>query len=88
MDSVVRLVVRGRSISAARRWLLILFIGLLAASLALPIYAAKGGNGKGDGKGGTDGGGSGGADGGPTKELHFKWRVPLAGPYSAVRRRS
>ena len=85
MDSVVRLVVRGRSISAARRWLLILFIGLLAASLALPIYAAKGGNGKGDGKGGTDGGGSGGADGGPTKELHFKWRVPLAGPYSAVR---
>ena len=70
--------------STARGWLLFLFIGLLTVLLAFPIYAAKGGNGKGGPKGGTDeGGGGGGSQAVP--EQHFLWRVPLAGPYSAVR---
>ena len=70
--------------STARGWLLFLFVGLLAVLLAFPIYAAKGGNGKGGGKGGNDGGGGGGG-GTVIPEQHFQWRVPLAGPYSGVR---
>jgi hypothetical protein len=59
---------------------LFLFIGLLVVLFAFPIYAAKGGNGKGGGKGGKGGGGS-----EAIPEQHFQWRVPLAGPYSGVR---
>jgi hypothetical protein len=62
---------------------LFLFIGLLAVLFAFPIYAAKGGNGKGGGKGGNNGGGGGGSQ--PVPEQHFQWRIPLAGPYSGVR---
>ena len=84
MNSVIRLGAREKFTSTARGWLLLLFVGLLAVLLAFPLYAAKGGNGKGGGpKGGTDGGGGGGSQAVP--EQHLLWSVPLAGPYSAVR---
>jgi hypothetical protein len=83
MNAVVRLGASKRFTSTARDWLLLLFIGLLTVMLAFPLYAAKGGNGKGGGKGGADGGGGGGS--GAVPEQHFLWRVPLAGPYSGVR---
>lgn len=83
MNAVVRLDASKRFTSTARDWLLLLFIGLLTVLLAFPLYAAKGGNGKGGGKGGADGGGGGGSQAVP--EQHFLWRVPLGGPYSAVR---
>ncbi len=83
MGFAVRLGRRERFTSAARVWLLFLFICLFTVLLAFPIYAAKGGNGKGGGKGGNDGGGGGGSQ--PIPEQHFQWRVPLAGPYSGVR---
>ena len=83
MGFAVRSGRRERFNSTARTWLLFLFVGLLTVLLAFPIYAAKGGNGKGGGpKGGTDGGGGGSA---AVPEQHFLWRVPLAGPYSGVR---
>jgi hypothetical protein len=83
MGFAVRSGRRERFNSTARAWLLFLFVGLLTVLLAFPIYAAKGGNGKGGGpKGGTDGGGGGSA---AVPERHFLWRVPLAGPYSGVR---
>lgn len=68
-----------RPISRLGRWPVLLLVLLTAFCLALPAQAAKGGGGKGGGKGGNDGGG------GPQPELHFKWRVQLAGPYSNVR---
>ncbi|MFW2405105.1 MAG: hypothetical protein ACN4GT_10080 [Gammaproteobacteria bacterium] len=61
-------------------WPIALLVGLAALFLAFPVPAAKGGGGKG---GGGNGGGGGG--GGPQPELHLKWRVQLAGPYSNVR---
>lgn len=82
MNSVVRLGARKRITSTARGWLLFLFIGLVTVTLAFPIYAAKGGNGKGGGKGGNDGGGGGSA---AVPEQHLMWSVPLLGPYSGVR---
>ena len=83
MSFALRLGRRERLGVTARGWLLFLFIGLLTVLLAFPIYAAKGGNGKGGGKGGNDGGGGGGSQ--PIPEQHHLWSVPLAGPYSAVR---
>ncbi|HSM30252.1 MAG TPA: hypothetical protein VK854_06085 [Woeseiaceae bacterium] len=72
--------------SAARGWLLFLFIGLLTVLLAFPIYAAKGGNGKGGPKDTADGGGGGGGGASlAVPEQHLLWQVSLAGPYSAVR---
>ena len=82
MNSVIRLGAREKFTSTARGWLLFLFVGLLAVLLAFPIYAAKGGNGKGGPKDNT-GGGGGGSQAIP--EQHFEWRVQLAGPYSGVR---
>ena len=83
MNSAVRLGAKERFTSTARGWLLFVFIGLLTVLLAFPIYAAKGGNGKGAPKDDNDTGGGGGSQ--PIAEKHFLWRVPLAGPYSAVR---
>jgi outer membrane protein assembly factor BamB len=80
MNAVVRLGASKRFTSTARGWLLFLFIGMLAVMLAFPIYAAKGGNGKGGGKGGNGGGGS-----GPIPEQHHLWSTQLLGPYSGVR---
>ena len=82
MNSVIRLGAREKFTSTARGWLLFLFVGLLAVLLAFPIYAAKGGGGKGGPKK-DPGGGGGGSKAVP--EQHFLWRVPLVGPYSAVR---
>ena len=77
---------REKLASTARGWLLFLFIGLLTVLLAFPIYAAKGGNGKGGPKGTADGGGGGGGGASlAVPERHWLWQVPLAGPYSAVR---
>ena len=52
MGFAVRLGRREKFTSTTRGWLLFLFVGLLTVMLAFPIYAAKGGNGKGGGKGG------------------------------------
>lgn len=83
MNSVIRLGARKKFTSATREWLLFLFVGFLAVLLAFPIYAAKGGNGKGGGPKDKQGAGGGGSQ--PILEQHFLWRVPLAGPYSGVR---
>ena len=69
--------------AAARGWLLFLFIGSLTVLLAFPLYAAKGGNGKGGPKGGNDGDGGGASQAIP--EQHLLWSFKLSGPYSAVR---
>lgn len=82
MGFAVRLGRREKFTSTARGWLLFLFVGLLTVLLALPIYAAKGGNGKGGPKGGNDGGGGG---SGPIPEQHLLWSTQLLGPYSGVR---
>jgi hypothetical protein len=82
MSFTARLGRRERTTSSARPWLLFLVVGLLTALLAFPIYAAKGGNGKGGPKDKQDTGGGGSQ---AVPEQHFLWRVPLAGPYSGVR---
>jgi hypothetical protein len=56
---------------------LLTVVALLFVSVA---EAAPGGN-----KGGNKGGKKGGAGAGPQPELHFKWRVETAAPYSLVR---
>lgn len=83
MGFAFRLGRREKFTSTARGWLLLLFIGALTVLLAVPIYAAKGGNSKGGPKGGTDAGGAGGSQAIP--EQHLLWSFPLLGPYSAVR---
>lgn len=60
------------------RWVRI--VSLLAAALLLPALSVEAA--RPEGKGGKGGGGGG---GGAQPELHFKWRVQLNGPYSAVR---
>lgn len=85
MNSTFRLGARGKFRSAARDWSRFTLVGLLAVVLAVPIYAAKGGGGKGGGKGGGGGDTGGTSTSGAVPEGHFQWRVPLAGPYSAVR---
>jgi len=58
------------------------FLGVVLLLLADPLQAAPGG--KGGGNGGAKGGGGIGGTG-AVPELHFQWRVQLAGPYSNVR---
>jgi len=83
MNFTVRSGRREKLGAAARGWLLFLFIGSLTVLLAFPLYAAKGGNGKGGPKDGNDGGGGGASPAIP--EQHLLWSLPLLGPYSAVR---
>jgi hypothetical protein len=85
MSSMLRSGRRERPTATARGWLLFMFVGLMTVLFAFPIYAAKGGNGKGGGKGGDTGGGGDAGGSQPVPEQHFLWRVPLAGYYSGVR---